>query len=194
MKINDIYNLIQDDTGIDLKTVYTNSETSFLKKCFYTLCYIYAEEYVTQSELIKYTGASNHTAVVNALKDFEDVIQWNKEYSKKYNYLDNLVSQQAEPREIYSGRLDIDLKRQLNNCNRRLRKFAEVRNENTRIKRLADSYKKTIKNLRDKGDKTKLRQEKEALRKEIYRLRRKNKEKTQRIKDLIEVQKLTRTM
>ncbi len=121
MTIEDIYNIIVEDTGIDLKENHKKTAVADLKKMFYALCYAYADEYVVDYRLIEYTKNKSHATVNLALKDIETCVKYNKIFSIQYERLDKLIASKTPKKQRYNGSVDSDYLH-LFNDNKRLRK------------------------------------------------------------------------
>lgn len=115
MTCEDIYNIIKDNTGIDIKTKDRKRETSYLKKSFYALCFMYTDEYITNENLIKFTNCKSHSSVSLAIMEIDDLIKFDAEFSKNFEYLDKLISSKTKKRERYKGEVTGDYLKLVNN-------------------------------------------------------------------------------
>jgi len=108
MKIKDIYEVIKKDTGIDIKLKNKKHEDAFLRRAFIALCYRYADEFITIDKLKEYLPTNNNIRIKRMLVIFKDDIRFNPEYSKQFNYLNNILSLYGELRQPFKHLESLD--------------------------------------------------------------------------------------
>lgn len=154
MKIKDIYNIIKEDTGIDIKVKSKCRDANFLRYSFVTLCYMYADEYVQRSSIIEFFPNKQGFRFTRTLNAFKDSLLFNKEDSKQFEYLNNLMKSKTQLRKPFN---DAEFIKNINtlvyeyNENEKLRKENEKlirRNQELAIKNTYLSvYKQRLKQL-----------------------------------------------
>ena len=157
MTVEEIYNLIVEDTGLDLKANNRKTAIADLRKMFYAFCYAYADEYVVDLNLIKYTNNKSHASVWTGLKELESCLKYNKNFSIEFERLDKLIASKTPKKERYKGAIDSNYLH-LFNENKRLRKRnAKLYNDKSNSLEKEKYYKKRYKTVNYELKKLKLK-------------------------------------